>query len=235
MRLHRFIGPFDFSQKTLIIDDESFVQQWRTVLRLGIGDSIILSDGHGKETEAVIIEMDKKTAEVTLGTITTPEREPVKMATLYCAMLKRENFELVVQKATEIGIARIVPIVTERTVKTGQNRDRLLKIIREAAEQSGRTVLPELAEPLRFRDAVAEAAGTPSLFFDLSGTSMDFSKNTTAYTSCFIGPEGGFSEPEVALARENSLTVASLGTLTFRGETAAIVVSYLLTHYGVPN
>lgn len=226
MRLHRFITPFDFNQKTLIISDAEIVSQWRTVLRLKPGDQVILSDGQGHEAETTILNLDKKEAQVSIDTVLTPKREPEKNTTLFCALLKRENFELVVQKATEIGISRIVPLLTERTIKMGFNRERLEKILLEACEQSGRTTIPKLTDPIKFEEAIASVASSESILFDLTGESTGFPFQAT---NAFIGPEGGFSEKEVGLARTNGIKIGLLGSLTFRGETAAIVVSYLLT------
>jgi 16S rRNA (uracil1498-N3)-methyltransferase len=224
MRLHRFIGKFDFGVKTLAVYDEEFINQWRNVLRLKTGDIIILCDGAGRESEATIVEMKKNVITLAITDVNTPDREPSKSATLYCALLKRENFEHVVQKATEIGISHIVPLLTERTIKTGFNRERLEKIIREASEQSGRTVLPTLDEPTKFEQALSNVDLKQTVLFDLSGEAMS---NKLSATSCFIGPEGGFSEAEVLHAKEIGCSIASLGNLTLRGETAAVVASYL--------
>jgi len=84
--------------------------------------------------------------------------------TLACALLKKDNFELAIQKATEIGIARFLPITAEHSIKTGFHRERLEKIIREAVEQSGRAMLPTLHDPLKLSDAIKMGTGQ-SLFF----------------------------------------------------------------------
>src|SRR5262249_1670507 len=140
---------------------------------------------------AVITAISSKEATLDIKQVRMENREPVASATLYSALLKRENFELVCQKATELGIARIVPLHTERTVKTGFNRSRLEKIIQEACEQSGRTRVPELMDPMEFKEALTRIE-TPAVLFDHSGTpyaSFDFA---TPNLSVFIGPEGGF-------------------------------------------
>ena len=227
MRLHRFIGDFDLSNEIITVTDTELLNQLRNVLRLRVGDQLTLADGQGTETLATIVDGDKKMLRLAISEQSQPAREPYKKATLFCAVLKRENFELILQKATEIGISRIVPLMTERTVKTGFNRERLEKILREAAEQSGRTFLPELAEPQTLEQALDQADPKTSIFFDPSGTVQAPVVYQRA-TSCFIGPEGGFSESEVSLAQDRGLAIASLGSLTLRGETAAIVASYLL-------
>ena len=229
MRLHRFIGTFDFGKKSLSVTDEEIVSQWRNVLRLTSGDKVILCDGRGHEAYATILDLDKKQARVSIESINTESRDPHKRSELFCALLKRENFELVVQKATEIGIARITPLITTRTVKTGFNRERLEKIIREASEQSGRMTLPELLEPTTLTEAVLGVRAGESVFFDLTGTELPVETFQNDIQSCFIGPEGGFTEEETAQAKSAGLIIASLGKLTLRGETAAIVASYLIT------
>lgn len=225
MRLHRFIGPFDLSRKSISVTDPEFLNQWRNVLRLRTGDSVILCDGNGTEAEARIERADRDEFVLSPSALRKLDSEPERSITLYASLLKRENFELVAQKATELGITRIIPVISERTVKTGLQRERLERIIREAAEQSGRGIVPELQEALSFEEAVTTAP-KDSILFDLSGESVPATLGTTAV---FIGPEGGFSEKEVALAQEHGMRVMSLGTRTLRAETAALVVSYLST------
>ncbi len=229
MRLHRFIGDFDLDQKTLAVTDGELVSQWRTVLRLATGDTVLLSDGRGREAHATILDLSRSEARMSIESVETPEREGKKHAELFCALLKRENFELICQKATELGIARIIPLITTRTVKTGFNRERAERIIREACEQCGRTTIPVLAEPMTLAEAVTCATPGKSAFFDLSGSELPTEEYRRDITSCFIGPEGGFTEEEVGMARSAGLAIASLGKLTLRGETAAIVASYLIT------
>ena len=224
MRYHRFIGKFNLQKGIIHVKDEGLISQWHSVLRLKTGDTVILCDGMGTESEAIIESLDKRSASLAIIDPHEVDREPKNKITLYASILRRENFEIVVQKATEIGISTIVPLLSERTVKTGFNQIRLQKILQEASEQSGRTVLPTLAEPMTFADALASVDPKTTVLFDGSGTPFK-SKPTTA--NLFVGPEGGFSDREVALAKEAGYTIASLGELTLRAETAAIVVSYL--------
>lgn len=224
MRLHRFIGNFDLNKDIIDIGDSELSNQIRNVLRLKRLDKIVLSDGQGKEAVATILECNKKFIEVSIEKVIEPKREPEKSVTLFSAILKRENFELVVQKVTELGISKIVPIITERTVKTGFNQERLEKIIKEACEQSGRTTVPELSQPVKFTEAINEVDPKESVLFDLSGKNLG--KELSHITCIFIGPEGGFTETEVELAKKSGLKIASLGELTLRGETATIVATY---------
>ena len=231
MRLHRFIGQFDCTGDHIEIADPGIVNQIVRVLRLGVGDRLIISDGAGMECVCEIAERHKDRLVVSIIERRTNATEPAVASVLYCAILKRENFELVVQKATEIGITEIVPLITERTVKLDIKEDRLQKIIMEAAEQSGRGRLPLLHAPMQFADALADTKRNAiTLFFDLSDTAIDSVNLHEAQSrGVFIGPEGGWTEKEVAAARATGCAIVSFGALTLRAETAAIIASYLAT------
>ncbi len=226
MKIHRFIGDFDLSGKTIEIADSKIIKQIRDVLRLEIGEKITLSDGRGKVAliNLDFISSDKVTGAIENLEVAKPEQRKVH---LYLAILKKENFELAVQKAVEVGVYSITPVITERTIKTGLNLERLNKIIREACEQSGRSIVPTLSPILDFSPALAfGSASEEKIIFHL--VEEKYQKNTKAKSaSIFIGPEGGFTDKEISLAKEAGYTVASLGTNTLRGETAAIVATYL--------
>lgn len=231
MRLHRFIGDFDFSSSTIEIMDNNIVNQLMNVLRLGVGERLILGDGRGQECVGEISARQKNAITITIIERSTNENDPAVSAVLYCAILKRENFELVVQKATEIGVAEIVPIITTRTVKLDIKEDRLQKIIKEAAEQSGRGRLPILHAPMKLSEAFTYAKNNDvNFFFSLSDITVgaDTMSGGTR-RGLFIGPEGGWTDEEEAVAATAGCVIVSLGALTFRAETAAIIASYLGT------
>lgn len=228
MRLNRFFSDFDFSQKTLRLGDREIGHQIKNVLRLGIGEEIVLVS-RGQEAVARIIEYGKDFVASEILSVKENQNESARRVILYCSILKRENFELVAQKATEVGVSEIVPMICERTIKTGLKGDRLRKIIKEAAEQSGRGVVPVLRESADIKEAIKEADNNDiNILFDVSGA--DFSASDvkkSARVGIFIGPEGGWSDFELDLARQRKFKIASLGKLTLRGETAAIVATYL--------
>lgn len=231
MRLHRFIGDFDCSLDVIKITDADVVNQIDFVLRLGIGDRVILGDGNGDECVGEISQRQKNEITVTVIERSRNVNDPTVHAVLYCAILKRENFELVVQKATEIGVAEIVPVVTTRTVKLDIKEERLRKIITEAAEQSGRGRLPVLHGPMRLIEALEHARDNDANFFFAFGDTpaSDVMARVGNRRGLFIGPEGGWTEDEETAAHGAGHTFVSLGALTLRGETAAIVASYLGT------
>lgn len=229
MKLHRFIGNFDFNNRRLRVGDLDLVNQFKNTLRLAPGDKIILGDGKSKEALAEIIEYYKNGVELELLEIKDSQNEPAKEAILYCSILKKENFELVVQKATEIGVRKIVPLVTARTVKLNLRTDRLEKIVKEAAEQSGRGVLPVISEPVKFSEVFNESKNNAiNLFFHIGGSGFNRKEwSVRPKIRIFIGPEGGWTEEEVAMGRAANCEIVTLGRLTFRAETAAIIASYL--------
>lgn len=238
MKLHRFIGDFDFTHNPVRITDAELLHQMRDVLRLREGEEVIIGDGEMNEALGTVKKLAKDFAEVEITGTSENENEPETKVTLYCAILKRENFELVVQKATEVGVSEIVPIITERTVKLGLKEDRLEKIIREAAEQSERGIVPKLHEPTKFEDALADAEkNDANWLFDFDGQPISectLQENLPKKLGIFIGPEGGWEQDEINTAQEydtgmNKLAVVSLGKLTLRAETAAIIAVYIGT------
>jgi len=238
MRLHRFIGNFDFENERIRIEDSEIVKQIRNVLRLRSGDVAILSDGRLNEAEAKIINMEKDYLEMELLKRKRSESEPAVRATLYCSILKKENFEFVAQKATEVGISEIVPVVTARTVKTNLKQERLEKIVKEASEQSERGIVPKLESIMAFSEAIKYASQNHlNLFFDRSGEDIkkiisNLKIKDVKNAGIFIGPEGGWDDFEIETAKSAGFRIVSMGKLNFRAETAAIIGSYLAASIG---
>lgn len=229
MKIHRFIGQYDFSKTSIQISHVETVKQIRNVLKMEEGEIIELGDGKGKVAQVKITKIEK--GEIECEVLEVLEANyPKRKVALYLAILKKENFELAVQKAVECGVASIVPVITERTVKTGLNTKRLEKIILEASEQCGQSIVPTLSPIMNFADALADGKSSDEkVIFHL--VDDEYAPNQDAKSiSIFIGPEGGFTDNEITLAKNAGYTVASLGPLTLRGETAAIVATYRAVH-----
>lgn len=231
MRLHRFIGNYDIAKKTLRIDDAECMNQIVNVLRLRVKDELILVERGVGEARCRIAVINDEFVEVETLERMPARKESIRAITLYCSILKRENFEFVVQKATESGVTRIVPILAARTVKLSMNEDRLKKIASEAAEQSGRITVPEIAPMITLAASLKDvkAHNDTVVLFDGTGTQMHVSNfKLGARVAMYIGPEGGWEESEVSAAAEAGVEVLNLGPLTLRAETAAIIGTYLL-------
>jgi 16S rRNA (uracil1498-N3)-methyltransferase len=225
MRLNRFFGNFDFGTEMIRSSDEDLINQLKNVLRLKNGDEIILCDGKLNEAFCAIESIGRNEVIFKVIKIEQNKKEFSNDIILYCSVLKRENFELVIQKAVELGVKEIVPIIAKRTVKLGLREDRAQKIIKEAAEQSGRGILPVLSQEMPFKDAITRAeANDLNLFFELdkkflSRSNIEFSKYKKI--GLFIGPEGGWSEEEL-IVESPKFKVVGLSPFTLRAETAAI-------------
>jgi 16S rRNA (uracil1498-N3)-methyltransferase len=230
MRLHRFFLQADLQKSPLDVDDPHLCHQLFKVLRLREGDHVLLLDGKGKEAEATLREISPMRARFSLHSVHEASAEPKKNVMLYCSILKRENFEWVIQKATEVGVREIIPILSSRTVKMGLKIERLGAIAKEAAEQSGRGIIPRIHPPQDFSEALKDAPSNVSHFFfhpERSPLQRDES-NGHSSIGVWIGPEGGWTEKEVALAKEKGFSLVSLGSLALRAETAAAIACYLM-------
>ncbi len=230
-KVHRFIVDQAPGGGRLRITDGALAHQIRDVLKLRVGESLTLVSG-GREHLCRVAGFDRGGVDVEPTGSAAAGRDPDVQAALYCAVVKKENFELVVQKATEIGVAEIVPVISRRTVKLNVRMERLAAIAREAAEQCGRLSPPLIREPLALARAMELAAGNGrNWFFDPSGAALSAAElkgpGGNGRLGLFIGPEGGWDAAEIAAAVRAGCRVAALGRLILRAETAAIAAAYL--------
>ncbi|MEI6843335.1 MAG: RsmE family RNA methyltransferase [bacterium] len=237
MRLHRFFVHTPISSETFDIVDKDLVHQWKNVFRYNVGSQVILFDGSGTDYLCMISSIRNLGATVQ---VVSKKSQPSPEATahrrniwLCVALIKKDNFELVVQKATELGVTNIVPILCEHSEKRKLNMERMQKIAVEASEQSGRGDIPVIHEPQTISE-IFESGALPQekiIFHTDSSDTIPFkqyisSTNAVSFAS-FIGPEGGFSDKEIALFKSYNIPAVSLGTQILRAETAAIAVSTL--------
>jgi 16S rRNA (uracil1498-N3)-methyltransferase len=154
---------------------------------------------------------------------------PARFVTLYQSLIKKDNFELVLQKGTELGIKIFVPVLAARSVKIKDEVPaRWFEIVREAAEQCGRTELPELKPIAKFKDAIKNYSGIGLLAHEEEkDLPIQHLLGGEKNLSIFIGPEGGFSPEEITLAKSSRIKPVSLGKNILRAETAAIAASAL--------
>lgn len=231
MRLHRFYKEFNTKDGEIEIKDKGLINQLKNVFRLKRGGEIILFNGKGDEVLVSIKDITSDVVKVEVKKMSKNESESKNSVTLCCSILKKENFEWVVEKATEVGVKEIVPVTTGRTVKFNLNFERIKKIAKEAAEQSGRAIVPEIKEVIKFEDALKQIdKNDTNIIFDISGDSPATWKSyfqVDKNINIFIGPEGGWEDFEIEKSKEAGFKILSLGKTTLRGETAAIIASYL--------
>lgn len=233
MKIHRFfISDNLVPESNLILRDAGVVRQIKTVLRVREGEEIALFNDRGQEARARIADLSGNHIECRIEEVVQRTADTPIAATVYCAILKRENFEWVAQKVTEIGACALVPCLTAHTVKQRIVPERIATIMREAAEQSGRATVPFLHDSLSFVDALdaACAQSAACIFLDPRGTPIEKYKhqaNREKTVSVFIGPEGGWSDEEYAYAQQRGAEIVSLGGTVLRAETAAIIGAYV--------
>ncbi|OGH69253.1 MAG: hypothetical protein A3I29_02145 [Candidatus Magasanikbacteria bacterium RIFCSPLOWO2_02_FULL_44_11] len=231
--MHRFFVQDGQEASFVSLKNPEQVHQIRDVLKLQPGEQITLVLANGDEAVCEITSFGKN--DLSLGVVERRKNaaEPVRQVTLFCAVLKRDHFELVVEKATEAGVSVIVPVITSRTVKLGVQEERLKKIMREAAEQSGRGVVPKLMPIMNFASALEDIKKfDDAIFFDMAKQMMA-EKDVVGKKSIalFVGPEGGWTPEERSVAEAAGCAIRSLGPLTLRSETAAIVATYNAIHF----
>jgi 16S rRNA (uracil1498-N3)-methyltransferase len=238
--LHRFfVLPERIEDKEVVLAEQA--HQIRDVLRLKVGERIIVLDNEGREYEAELTAVGRSEVRGKVVEKREASGEPEVRITLYQSLLARDKFEWILQKCTEAGVTSFVPVVTERSVVRDSSIKasrlaRWRRIIQEAAEQSHRGRLPELAAPVKFKDALmgldgfdmslvaAPGAGNRSLRVCLGGG------KGAGSIALFIGPEGGFTEDEVRRLCESGAITFSLGRRILRTETAAVVASSVILY-----
>jgi 16S rRNA (uracil1498-N3)-methyltransferase len=191
------------------------------VMRLGVGAELLVFDGRSGEWLARISDAAKKSMTLSVE-CRTREPESVPDVWLGFAPVKRTQTDWLVEKATELGVARLIPVMTQRTVAERVKLERLEAIAIEAAEQCGRTVVPEIAEPVTLKQLLNASART-LYFADEGGGEPVAAAVKPGPALILTGPEGGFTDEERTMVRaaENAVPV-SLGPRILRAETAAL-------------
>jgi 16S rRNA (uracil1498-N3)-methyltransferase len=191
------------------------------VMRLGVGAELLVFDGRSGEWLARISDAAKKRMTLRVER-RTREPETVPDVWLAFAPVKRAQTDWLIEKATELGVARLIPVMTQRTVAERVKLERLEAIAIEAAEQCGRTVVPEIAEPVTLKQLLNASART-LYFADEGGGEPVAAAVKPGPALILTGPEGGFTDEERALVRaaENAVPI-SLGPRILRAETAAL-------------
>lgn len=234
MRLHRFfveqrINPSAGGEERVVIHDRKLLHQWKHVLRLGAGDEVILFDGYGENHRCELAAVARDEAVCIVRESSTTPEPPKLQLFLFASLIRKERFEWLLEKATELGVFQIRPVIADRSEVKKFNLPRAKEIVREAAEQSGRGSLPALYEPMELQNVFKEYHFFVNVAFDPHGE--PFTKDghgAEGKLGCFIGPEGGWSARELEFFRAQKMPVYSLGSPTLRAETAAVAVAALL-------
>jgi 16S rRNA (uracil1498-N3)-methyltransferase len=246
--MHRFfVSPAVLERQPVVLDGDQ-AHQIRRVLRMHPGERATLLDNRGGAFEASLVSYGDSDARFEIVRRWTATGEPRAHITLYQAMLKGERFAWALQKGTEVGVSRFVPIVCERSVvndlrTADEKRERWERIIQEAAEQSGRGRLPMLESALTFETAIRlgpsplTAPGPLRLILweeeseaTLRQALVGCNLAGGARIEVLVGPEGGFTVDEVSRAERCDVRKVSLGPRILRAETAGVVAAAVILY-----
>lgn len=218
------------------------VNHIRNVLRFTTGEMLEISDGAGNEYSAVIEKLEKERITAVIKGVSQNRTEPPVEVTLYQGIPKSDKMDLIIQKCVELGVKRVVPVITERTVvKFDGGRDASAKTARwqrislEASKQCGRGSIPVVSEPVRFAKAIEEARESglciiPYEKEDATGLADCIRSDRYRSVAVFIGPEGGYTEDEIKKAEISGIRPVTLGPRILRTETAGLAVLSILMY-----
>jgi 16S rRNA (uracil1498-N3)-methyltransferase len=234
-----FVQPEQFGEEIVRITGED-VKHIARVMRSQIGDKIIVSDGISKVAITEIVILEQQEVQSRIIEWLTSQAEPKLQVTIAQSLPKGDKMEIVIQKCTEIGATTFLPFLSERTVvqydrkKEEKRTERWRKIVKEAAEQAHRDVVPQVLSPVSWKQLLASLADFDLVCFcyekengqqlrDIVAPFVDSMSPDQQYrVAIVVGPEGGFSEAEVLAAEATGATSIGLGRRILRTETAAM-------------
>lgn len=229
-----YINNYDAAQKEIVLNEDTskhIVQ----VLRMKVGEKLNLTDGRGSLLTCEVIDDNKKHCTVEVKETRFKEQDTRKVSVAISLLKNTNRFEWFLEKATEIGVSEIIPLICERTEKEKFRYDRMLGIVISAMLQSQQTWLPVLHEPASFKDLKNwKCADGPNFIAHcIDGGKQALTHqhiSTSAHSLICIGPEGDFTKEEIELALQNDFTPVTLGETRLRTETAGVVAATLLCH-----
>jgi 16S rRNA (uracil1498-N3)-methyltransferase len=242
--MSRFFSPPETVKNDIVELGLEETHHITKVMRLKVGDEITVFDG-SKEYAGIIKDIKSKRTLIRISSSCTHNLKNILNVTLAIGLPKYKKMDLIVQKATELGVKQIIPLITHRSIISFSKETGLKKVKRwqqiaiAACKQSGRIDVPHIEQPVIFEQAlnkssdydisftgwVGEKAESLKKYLDKSKISRD------SKIICFIGPEGGFSNSEIELVRKKGITTVSFGERVLRCETAAMYVLSALSFY----
>ena len=229
MRIPRLFVDLKFSSGETVFLPRDQAHHISHVLRMRSGDAITLFNDSGLEFESIIVELSKKGAMVDVGAARQVDNESPLNISLCLAIARAQHMDFSIQKAVELGVNNIVPVMSEYSnvkIQAGRIQNKLnhwQNIIINAAEQCGRNRLTQLHEPVTFSECLASDVSTTRLILHPdSQQSMSAIESINNGLTLMIGPEGGFSDKEVFVAQEKGCVSINLGPRILRTETAVV-------------
>lgn len=226
-----FTEPENVSAEEIILTED--LSHIKKVLRMEAGDEALVFDGTGAEYKVKIVEIGTDEVRCSILEKSFSESEPKVKVSLYQGIPKSDKMEQIIQKCTELGVCEVIPVKMDRCVakleKSSDKLKRWQKISREAVKQCGRGIIPEVKEPISFKEAVLELKEKELnvMPYEMLGYEGEkglrelLTENKSAKEiGIIIGPEGGFSDLEATMAKEQGINMVGLGKRILRTETA---------------
>lgn len=233
--MRRFYAPpEDYHDKHVTLGEEE-TRHLRDVLRLRIDNEVSVFDGIGNEFRCVIKTIEKRSSTLSIIEEVSPASpESILELTVAATVLPGEKYDLVIQKAVELGVNELIPIVTSRCevkLKDATKRlNRWRRIAFEASKQCGRAKLMAVSETVEFGELISKTACEDALLFsERDGDGFETISKCEKITAIF-GPKGGWEDHELVAARDHKISIITLGGRVLRAETAAIAISAILQH-----
>ena len=236
-----FTKPENIRDGFITIKDEE-AKHILNVMRMAVGDKITICDGNKKDYYCEIAETEKNALKARIIEVAESQTEPETEIVLFQGLPKSDKMEYIIQKCVEIGVSRIVPVITERAVvkiekgaKEDKKVERWLKISESAAKQSGRGIVPIVERPVKFAEALKmaellENAVIPYENEEKTGLKEFIKVAKKGSVGIFIGPEGGFDNSEIEMAVKSGITPVTLGKRILRTETAGLVTAAIILY-----
>ncbi len=232
-----FVSPSVLSARNVTLTGD-LAHRLARVLRLRRGDEVVLAAGGPRE---YVVRLDGVSANAITGVVVSERPAPAEASVevvLYQSLIRPNRFDIALEKGTELGVARFVPVINARSQlseeSTAGRSDRWRRVVVEAAEQCGRGRLPTIDSPAPFEEALRRAPGTKIVPWEAEKDQLlaDYLRSIPRprLVSVFIGPEGGYTDEEVALARAEGAVLVSLGQQVLRSETAAVIACGIVLH-----
>jgi 16S rRNA (uracil1498-N3)-methyltransferase len=230
-----YIESINSNIKELVLNEDTS-KHIVNVLRMQAGEQLQLTDGKGNLLTAAIKEAHKKHCSVTVTNSHFTARHSPHVTIAISLIKNTSRFEWFLEKATEIGVNRIIPLRCERTEKQNFRYERMRGILVSAMLQSQQTWLPEIEEPVKFKQFISQTTNQHKFIAHCLDTEKqkvtNFNNTASSHSLICIGPEGDFTKQEIELAMQNNFIPVSLGNTRLRTETAGIVAATLLAVSG---
>lgn len=227
------ILPYFFAENlnTKIITLDEGASKHLNVLRMQKGGQILLTDGKGKKANANVIDDNRKKCLVEIYSSVVEKKKPGKISIAISLLKNTSRFEWFLEKATEIGVSEIIPLLCERTEKEKFRFDRMQQILISAMLQSQQCWLPVLHQPTEFKNIITQKNDRKFIAHCIDEEKTPLTNeqiNQSTSVLILIGPEGDFTEKEIAVAIENIFQPISLGSTRLRTETAGMFAAVVL-------